>query len=71
MNQEKRTGRETTCGPKRDASFMKKFHAIFGESESDCAQMMSRMREMCCGGSEPSEDGEEFVEEKAAERDSS
>jgi hypothetical protein len=71
MNQEKKGGRETTCGPMRDASFMKKFQAIFDERDGDCAQMMARMRAMCCGGPEPSEDGEASVEQKTAQPESS
>jgi hypothetical protein len=55
----------------RDASFMKKFQAIFDERDGDCAQMMARMRAMCCGGPEPSEDGEASVEQKTAQPESS
>lgn len=71
MKQEKRAGRETTGVPTGDASFMKKFQTILDESEGDCAQMMARMKAMCCGSPEPSEDGKESVEQKAPRRESS
>jgi hypothetical protein len=61
VSQEEKSKRETTCGPMQETSCMKKFQAMLDEGDSDCAQMMSRMRAMCCGTPERAEDQEESV----------
>lgn len=66
MSEEKKAGRERKCAPFEDPSFMKELQGMLGKGDFDCAEMMSRMKAMCCG--DPKEPGEqkESVEKKSA-----
>lgn len=64
MTEQKKDEQETPCGPMLDPASMKAFRAMLEEADSDCVQMMSRLRAVCCGRPEQSEEREESMKGK-------
>jgi hypothetical protein len=66
MSEKEKVERQERRAPFEEASFMKALQEMLEKGDLDCAQMMSRMRAVCCG--DPKEPGKqkEPAEEKGA-----
>jgi hypothetical protein len=54
--------RKGSGAPFQDRSFMKEFQRMLERGDVDCAERMRRMRAMCCGEPEESEETAERKE---------